>query len=78
MTDQILALVAHAIRHRTPFAAVTAESTFRQLGVDAIDAWTISCAIEQALGVELVDAEIESWRSVAEVIASVEKLQSAA
>ena len=43
------------------------------LGLDALDSVTLACAVEEALGVELRDAEIEAWVTVGDIVASVER-----
>lgn len=42
------------------------------LGLDAIDRITVACALDEAFGIELPDAEIEAWHTVADIARSVE------
>ena len=43
----------------------------KDLHVDAIDRQAIACALDEEFGIELPDAAIEGWATVADVIASV-------
>ena len=64
-------MTPHQIINRYSRRDCTDDDTFRELGVDAIDRQCIAVDVEEAYGIELTDAQIEAWHSVADVCATV-------
>ena len=55
---------------------VTPHATFHELGLDCIDRTCIAMDVDELLGRELADAEIEAWASVADVAATIAGLSA--
>lgn len=55
---------------------VTPHATFRELGLDCIDRTCIAMDVDEMLGCDVPDAEIEAWSSVADVSATIAGLSA--
>lgn len=61
--------------HPTRRWKVGAPATLKDdLGLDQVDRLTIACAIDEALGIEIPDHEIERWETVADVTETAERI----
>lgn len=61
--------------HPTRRWKVGAPATLKDdLGLDQVDRLTIACAIDEALGIEIPDREIERWETVADVAETAERI----
>lgn len=58
-------------------ATLTPATTFEELNIDSLDKINLSFEIEERFAVEIPDNAMDSLRSVADVIAGVERLQAA-
>ncbi len=63
-----LAIISAAL---WPPRRVALEDTMDGLG-RFCDRWAIACDLEDAFGIELPDATIDAWRTIADVVASVD------
>lgn len=73
LTDRVNAIVLSVLRQRLPVAQLPHELTFHDLTVDAIERVYIADAIEREWAIELPDWEIDGWRSLNDVTASIRK-----
>lgn len=55
-------------------AGVLDEADLKDLKVDPIDRLGISCALDEEFLIEIPDADEEGWRTVGDVVATVQKL----
>lgn len=54
---------------------IGAEASLKQdLCLDAVDRLTIACALDEDLGIEIPDADLTEWETVADVAATVARL----
>jgi acyl carrier protein len=76
MTQSIEELVVRLIaRHKgLDPAIITGDSQLASLGVTSLDAITLAYELEEALGVEIPNADIESLRTVQDLIDGLERL----
>lgn len=44
------------------------------LGLDQIDRLTIACAIDEALGIEIPDADVHRWETVSDVAETAQRM----
>ncbi len=63
-----LAIISAAL---WPPRAVTRDDTFEGLDIGPIDRMCIAQELDEAFGIELPDATIDAWRTIADVVASV-------
>lgn len=74
MPDPIPPFLAAALRKTvlTPqHHLIDRNASFADLDIDALDRLTLCCEIEEELGVEIGDPEMEAWDSVEDLLASV-------
>ena len=80
LATRVLAVIRDAIKHRYWLREVPAfdEDTELDEIADSLDRQSIGFAVEEIVGREISGHEVMSWRTVADVIASVEALESGA
>jgi acyl carrier protein len=77
MTDnstQIIDLIAR-FKSLDP-ATITPATTFDELAIDSLDKINISFEVEERFAIQIPDASLNSLRTVGDVIAGVDRLQS--
>lgn len=76
MTQSIEELVVTIIsRHKgLAVAQVTPQAELAALGVNSLDAITLAYELEEALGIEIPNADIESLRTVQDLIDGLRRL----
>ncbi len=57
-------------------ATITPATTFDELQIDSLDKINLSFEVEELFKIDIPDASLNSLRSVGDVIAGVERLQS--
>lgn len=60
-----------------PASGVQMESTFDQLQVDSLDKINLSFAVEEMFGIEIPDENLNSLKTVGDVVRGVEQLLAA-
>ena len=72
VTSRVIRVIAEA--QRIPVDTVKPDSSFEQLKIDSLDGITIVFAIENEFNINVPDEAAKTLRSVADVVAGVEKL----
>ena len=75
ISTQIIALIAKS-KSLDP-ATISPATTFDELQIDSLDKINLSFEVEELFAIEIPDASLNSLRTVADVIAGVERLQAA-
>lgn len=76
MSSDALAIITGQVEQRhtwTKAPPVEPDSDLADLGLDQLDISCIACAIEEVGGFKLSDREVAKWRTVADVVASMER-----
>lgn len=76
VTSRVIRVIAEA--QRIPVDTVEPDSSFEQLKIDSLDGITIVFAIENEFNINVPDEAAKTLRSVADVVAGVEKLLAGA
>jgi acyl carrier protein len=63
-----LAIISAAL---WPPRRLAMEDTLDGLGLGLVDRVCLACDLDEAFGMELPDATIDAWRTIADVVASV-------
>ena len=74
VAPQILAIVARS--KSLPLDSVSPASSFDDLQIDSLDKINLAFEIEELFQIQIPDNAINSLRTIADVIAGVEKLQA--
>lgn len=61
-----------------PPSSVTMDSTFDELQIDSLDKINLSFAIEEMFSIEIPDENLNSLKTVGDVVRGVEQLRAAA
>lgn len=67
LTDRVIAMVAETVQQ--PPEAISAESSFEELGIDSLGAVALVADIEEAWGVSIPNDDVLRIRSVGEAVA---------
>jgi len=67
-----------AAQKSIPAASITPASTFDELQMDSLDKINLSFEVEERFNIEIPDDALDSLRTVADVVAGVQRLQSEA
>ena len=73
--SRIIELVAKS--KNLPPASVRMDSTFDELQIDSLDKINLSFAVEEMFSIEIPDADLNSLKTVGDVVRGVETLRSA-
>ena len=75
ISDQIITLIARS-KSLDP-ATITPATTFDELQIDSLDKINLSFEVEELFSIEIPDADLNSLRTIGDVIAGVERLHAA-
>lgn len=75
LTERVIAVLVQA--QRLEPGKVTAESTFKELGIDSLDAMNIIFALENEFGIDIPDEALPELRSVKDITAGIADLLAA-
>jgi acyl carrier protein len=73
--SKIIELVAKS--KNLPAESVRMESTFDELQIDSLDKINLSFAVEEMFGIEIPDEDLNSLKTVGDVVRGVEQLRAA-
>jgi acyl carrier protein len=74
LTTRIIQVIAQT--QKLPAESIRPDSTFQELGIDSLDGINIVFALESEFGINIPDDDLNSIRSIPDVIAGVRKLLS--
>lgn len=74
LTSRIIQVIAQT--QKLPAESIRPDSTFQELGIDSLDGINIVFALESEFGINIPDDDLNSIRSIPDVIAGVRKLLS--
>ena len=73
MTPTILTYIAAAMAHRRKLPDMDGESFLADMQMDGVERAEVALAIEERWHFEPSEAELESWQSVGDIVACVER-----
>ena len=73
LTERVIRVIAET--QKIPVESITPESSFEQLKIDSLDAINILFALENEFDVNIPDEEARTIRSLADLVALVERLR---
>lgn len=74
---RLIGIVSAITPHELRWAIGGQADLHRDLGLDQIDRMTLACELDEAFGIEVPDADVHAWSTVADLARTVARLTGA-